>query len=345
MSNETSLTPSASRGFDRPLALFAAVLIVVALLRLLIGFLAIPLPYVTATSVVVSVIFVAAPVLGLFSAARSTWSFARAFVLFLAAGIVWIVGQWAAMRTHNPLGGGLLVTLSQSGLIAWCFSLGALLALLLKDRNVLLPIAIFLALFDMWLVFAPEGLVNKSVVIGPARRLRKMAYQVPEVKSSSAGGRAAALLYIGPADYVFLSMFFVALYRFKMRTKRTFKVMVPVLGLYLLIALFCGNVSIGPISLAALPALVPIGIVVLVVNRDLFKLNRDERLTTWVIAIGGTAFVMWRIVQPVPPPQLVPLTMPDDPSDSVPQGSTGPSAQGLVPAIYRIVPRNRPDPR
>ncbi len=187
-----------------------------------------------------------------------------------------------------------MFSLSQTGLIAWCLGLGALLACLLKDKNLLLPLAIFLALFDVWLVFVPEGPVGKIARSGQPI-LQKMAYIVPSPSAVPHGGRAAPIAYVGPADFVFLAMFFVALYRFDMNPGRTFKAVLPALILYLLAVLTLGGVHIGPISLAAMPALLPIGAVVLAMNWREFKLNQEEVLSTIMIAVLGIAIVSWRM--------------------------------------------------
>jgi hypothetical protein len=190
---------------------------------------------------------------------------------------------------------------------------GAGLACLLKDRNMLLPIAAFLALFDMWLVFAPEGVVGK-IARGNQESLAKVAYTIPRIADSQAEpgaaphGFAQAFAFVGPADLLFLAMFFVALYRFEMRTKVTLRAMIPVLIAYLAVVIFLKDAWIGPIRLAALPALLPIGLTVLWVNRREFKLLPDERNITIALLALGIPFVAWRIAvsQPEAGPEPVP---------------------------------------
>ena len=320
---------------------FFLVLLGIALLRVAVGFISIPPnhAWIVTASVVVTVIFVAAPILGLFWAAGYGWTPLKSVCLLIGGAAVWFVCLFFTHRVTSHLLGGMLVSLGQSGLICWCFAIGSLLALFLKDRNLVLPIAIFLALFDMWLVFAPEGMVQRTVVQGPMTILKQMAYQAPLVQTKSAGGKAEAMLFVGPADFVFLSMFFVALYRFKMRPIPTLFVIMPVLAVYLLVVLCFPNVHLGPISLGALPALLPIGIVVLVVNRDQFQLNRDEKMTTVVLTVVGTVVVIWRIWQPLPPSQVVTLPSLDDPTA---QGSLPSPRQGF-PGPRRLPHRNAPE--
>jgi hypothetical protein len=346
MSSEAASVPPISRRAGGTLIGFFLILLLIALLRIVIGLLALPDNHnlILWASVGVTVVFVAAPILGLFWAAGYAWTPIKAVIMLIGGGIVWAGSMVLAQRTGNPLVGGSLVAISQSGLICWCFALGSLLALLIKDKNLILPIAVFLALFDMWLVFAPEGVVQHFVVQGPMTQLKTMAYQSPSVATASAGGRAEPMLYIGPADFVFLSMFFVALYRFRMRVASTLRVIMPVLALYLIVVLCWPGVHIGPITLGALPALLPIGLVVLIVNRDQFNLNRDEKITTVVLAVLGTALVIWRIGQPPPPPRVETWRSGRGQGGSGPPRLPGQASPGQPPKAAQSVPGNTPNP-
>lgn len=288
-------------------------------LRLVIGTVSIPVSAVIPASLLVSIVFVAAPIYALFRAASTNWTWLKAVLFLLGGLLIWSTGPLLAggLKT-SPFAFGLVVGVSQQAIVAWCLAIGTMIALLLKDRNLLLPVAIFLALFDLWLVFAPEGVVNQTVVRGSGQALQAIGYQIPKPQTAATGGYAAPLAYVGPADYLFLAMFFVALFRFDMRTRRTFQVAVPVLAIYLLVVLLFGWVSLGPIRLGALPALVPIGAVVLIVNRREFQLKKDEIQATVALAILGSAFVTWRIFAPRPPEPR------SGPSQSVPaQGEPG----------------------
>lgn len=281
---------------------FLLILFGMVVLRLLIGWVSVPAALIIPSSLIISVIFVSAPIFALFRAASEVWTAKRAFT-FLALGVlVYAGGMIGAAGSTRPILIGLATALSQQGLVTWCLAIGALISLLLKDKNLLLPIAIFLALFDMWLVFAPEGVVNQTVVQGPATLLQKGGYTIPAPQTVSAGGKATPLAFVGPADYLFLAMFFVALFRFKMRTRETFLAAMPVLAGYLLVVLCFNAVQIGPIRLGALPALLPIGICVLVVNRKEFHLSKEELKSTIALAVIGTAVVTWRIMAPRPTP-------------------------------------------
>lgn len=290
---------------SRNLIPFVVVLACLAALRVLVGLVALPIASLPAASVIVSIVFVASPILALYRAADWEWTPMRSIVMIVVGVFVQAAFAFIARSMGSPLAFGIYLAISQTGLIVWCGGLGALLATILKDRNVIVPLAIFLALFDIWLVFVPEGFVHQQVVVGPARVLRDLGYQVPAPQKVSQGGHAQALAYVGPADFLFLMMFFVALFKFDMRTRQTLAAIIPTLAAYLLVVLLAGNVEIGPIRLGALPALLPIGVVVLLVNARQFKMNRDEKIATALVLILGIALVSWRMA--VQPKQTAPL--------------------------------------
>ena len=282
---------------------FGWALAVLTALRIGIGFLALPESLLATASVLATVLFMALPILALFAGAGHRWDLRQA-VAIVVLGVLVQVGCHELVRlAAAPAAKGVFDAVGQSGLVAWCMGIGAALACLLKDRNMLLPIAVFLALFDVWLVFAPEGFVGKALSGGPTPiDLKDVALKIPAIAAqgapaeSAANGLAQIQAYVGPADLLFLAMFFVALYRFEMRPKATFLAIVPVLTLYLAVVLLFPDVWIGPIRLAALPALLPIGLTVLWTNRREFRLLPEERAITWGLLLLGAPFVAWRIL-------------------------------------------------
>ena len=276
------------------LGLFALLLVLNSVLYLVIARVDVPLRLLYPADVVVSILFVSLPIFALYAGANFSWRWAHA--LGAIAGGVAIQAGLSVLAENTPSAPivNAAVSFGQAGLILWCMGLGAFIACMLKDRNLILPISVFLALFDVWLVLVPEGLVGQILREHP-EQVSKVMYHVPQVGSIAHGGRVADLAYIGPADFVFLAMFFVALYRFQMRTRATFYAIVPVLAAYMLLVLVAGNVHLGSVPLRALPALLPIGAVVLLVNWPEFKLTRDEKLSTLVIGLIAFALVSWRM--------------------------------------------------
>jgi len=276
-----------------PIRDFALWLFALCVLRLLIGLVEIPRAAIPLASLAVSVLFVAAPVIALFRGAAFPWTWKSSLVAVIVGVGIQVSAMVLVPQMRVPIVAGLLDSLGQAGLITWCLGVGGLLSAALRDRNMLVPIAVFLALFDIWLVFVPEGPVGQ-IARGSQVNLARIAYHIPAPAAQSSGGFARNLAYIGPADFLFLGMFFVALFKFKLRTRETAWAMVPALAIYLLVVLVFPTTRIGPVVLGALPALLPIGAVVLAVNWREFKMTRDEIWTTLVLVVLGTAVLIWR---------------------------------------------------
>jgi hypothetical protein len=328
---------------------FLLLLALIVVLNLAAGLAVVPLPYVPLTSLCVTILAVALPIFALFSGANARWAWTRGVAYIVIGVAIQFGGRLIGERMHQPLLAGLSLSVAQTGLVVWCLGLGGFLASILRDKNLLLPLAIFLALFDMWLVFVPEGPVGQIArSVGPQQQiLARVAYVVPRVAQVSHGGRPEAYAYIGPADFVFMAMFFVALFRFHMRPRQTFFAMVPTLVAYLLVVLFFGRVHFGPITLQAMPALLPIGAVVLAVNWREFKLTKDEMQSTIAVAVIGIAVVTWRMwlhwndsERPT-----APLPQPAAQASPGPPGLSAPAPQGLLKSPSPPAGANKPGPR
>lgn len=306
---------------------------VLALLRIGTAYLAVPAGLATFLSVLATLIFVAWPILAIFRAAGDRWDAKTGFIL-LGIGVALHLGGVLVARfgLHDQGPGAVfLIALAQSGLLLWCVALGALLSMLIRDKNLLLPVAIFLAGLDMFLVFAPVGIARQIVEKNP-ELFKSVAYTVPKVATGEPTGMIVPMAFVGPADFFFLAMFFVAICRFNMRVHETLKWIVPVLLGYLAIVMLAGGVRIGPISLGMLPALLPIGLTVLLVNRKEFKLAKDEKAATVVvglIAVALAGLAIWMSLKASKPgPQVVPSTTGDAPGASAPSDSREPLSEG-----------------
>lgn len=272
-------------------------------------------------SILITIAFVALPVVALYRAGSHSWT------PKLAAGFVVLgLAIQFLLPMASPGGKGLIPILidsvSQQGLPMWTVGLGALLALLMKDKNLLLPVSIFLALFDIFLVFTPVGFVQQLMKKAP-NLLPAMAHKIPEVatKSTETGVPVGTFAHIGPADFLFMGMFFVALYRFHMRTEETFRWMLVALAIYLPLAFVLGPV----------PLLVPIGLTVLAANLREFKMNKEEKVSTVVVAAIGIAIVAYAATRPKPemPVETSPAEGAPMPPESV--GSLEPTSLDRLP--------------
>jgi hypothetical protein len=143
---------------------------------------------------------------------------------------------------------------------------------------------------------------------------------------------------VGPADLVFLGVFFLAMFRFDMKPERTFRVMVPVLIAYMVIVLVTG---------IALPALVPMGLVVLLVNWNEFKLNKDEWAGTGVIAAIAAAILIYSATRPKPKPKppLEPSIEATAPTLPKPAMTPEPKAPNRFQSAPQNAQQNTPNPQ
>lgn len=292
----------AQEGRPNGLRAFFAVAGALLVLRVLVGEARVPDGVAPLLNLLSTVAFLAVPIVALFYASLHRWT-PRLAAGFLVGGVaVHALSILIARQAMGPgIGRAILESVGQTGLMFWCVGLGALLGTLLKDGNLLLPIALFLAGFDVFLILTPTSLPQQIMQRSP-EAFRAVAVQVP-------GVGIGPLAFVGPADFFFLAMFFVALHRFGMRTGATLKWVVPVLLAYVLVVVYLGHLSWGPIQLGALPALLPIGLTVLLVNARTFRLKADEWAATGVVAAValGLAWLGYKNAvnarrTPTPPP-------------------------------------------
>lgn len=322
--------------FNRPrgFVVFALILLTLVTLDVVLGVERFPRSWAPVLSPMVTALYVIAPIWALYEASRESWTWKSALALFLVgvaihatvvfpAHVAQDVFQYTWMRA--------LAGLQQAGLLTWCLGLGAGLALALKDRNILLPVALFLAALDIFVILTPGGPTRHLMVQHP-EFFNRIAMQIPKAafKGTDVGSGVAAR--VGPADMFLLAMFFIALNRFGMRASATFRAVAPALVCYLLLVIVFGAFRLGPIRLDALPALVPIGAVILFVNRKEFHLSRDEKLSTALIGALGIGLIVFgatrrQAAESITPP-VGPSPSSGAPGHALPGGSPGPAGPG-----------------
>jgi len=274
----------------RGIPIFFVSLTVLAIARVFLRAVDVPMWAVPIANVLMCEIFLGVPLLALCFAAQDKWT-PKTAIVFVVGGAV-LQGTCILLTKRVLLTPGTLVDVvgatGQIGLMVWCVGLGALLATLIKDQNLVVPIAIFLACLDMFLVFSPFGMT--SVVLRELPTLLpSVGAQIPSAGSNDPlTGRVSAGSFAGPADFMFLAMFMVALFRFNLRARHTVMVVIPVLLFYMLI--------VGLFHFA-LPALVPIGACILIVNWKDFNLTKDEWISTALIATLGIGLFTWGMFQ------------------------------------------------
>ncbi len=244
-------------------------------------------------TLLVTMVYVGAPIWALYKASSENWTWKQALVLIVAGlavhiGTLFLIHPATSASQEIQMRG--LAGVVSAGLLTWCLGLGALLACLIREKHLILPIAIVLAAMDIFVILTPGGPTRHIMEANP-RMFINMAYSIPVAGQTHIGSGISAR--IGPADIFLVGMFFIALQRFGMRTEATLRALVPTLVGYMLAVMIFGDYRIGPIQLGALPALVPIGAVILFVNRKEFTMSKEERGSTAFVAILGLCLIVY----------------------------------------------------
>ncbi|MCG9894080.1 MAG: hypothetical protein MH204_01220, partial [Fimbriimonadaceae bacterium] len=177
---------------------------------------------------------------------------------------------------------------------------------------------------------------TSQMVQGNSQIFQSVAAQVPtareaprpEAPPEERAPRVVPAAYIGPADFIFSMAFFACLFRLRMKVRETVRWLIPVLVFYL------GLVFFTPFGM--LPALVPIGLTVLIVNAREFTMTRDEKLGVWIVSVVSVALAVlgvWQRVNYVPPkPPAEPSIQAPGPEGPAPEASPEPAAPGPLPS-------------
>lgn len=303
---------SVSLATHRGVQAFVGIFLGMFLVRLALGYVPFPIAILPFLNVALAAAFLALPVYAVFRVAEYPWKFVHGFIL-IAVGVLLQFGLLALDERLKLQGAmkGVVIGISQLGLPLWCTGLGVLLGAGVKDKNILIPVSIFLAVYDMFLVLTPVG--PTSQLLKNTKILQNVGMSVPKAEAAPTVGTAAIQAYIGMADIVFLAAFFVAIFRFQMRAKETMKALIWALSAYLIFVLGTG---------ISMPALVPIGLVVLLVNRKEFRLSKDEWASTAVVGALGVALLIWGATRPKPV---------DKKSSATEQTQPGPASQQETP--------------
>lgn len=258
------------------LSQFFILLGLMAAINVALSFIAVPREATLAIGIAIGVLFLVAPIVAIYRGSDHPWTPTLALGFVGAGAVIQIVaGVVVANGWASGAPAAAISAIGQMGLMIWCIGLGALLATkAIREPNLLIPVSVFLIAFDILLVLTPVGTVQHVLKAAP-KVFTSMAYKVPAVSDRVTLGPVGAAAHIGPADFLFLAMFFVAMFRFGMNAKATVFALVPTLLLYM------GAVFMfGP-----LPALPPIALCFLIANAPHFKLKRDEWIATGVLTL------------------------------------------------------------
>ena len=193
----------------------------------------------------------------------------NAFLLALVSALVFVGMLMILNSPHLSASKHVLrglVGFQQLALMLFAAFLGCGFSYIVREPNILLPVAMFAAVVDLWNVsIGPLGQVIKTKPDMVAAVAVQMPTPVPGIPGTM----------IGMGDFVFLALYFSVLYRFAMNVRGTFW-----LGYALLTASMLFVLSSG-----VLPALIPVALAVIIANRRLFKLSRDEKLAIVYVGI------------------------------------------------------------
>lgn len=193
---------------------------------------------------------------------------------------VGIAGLILLRHVSSPVGRGagplllLLYAVRELCVVIGSVGFGILLASAVRDRNILLPAAVFAAFADFLVVHFAPSTVHWALTNGARgqQAINAMSAHVPALHPG------LPVLTVGFDDFLFLSIFFACVHRFHLRLRATF------VALLVLVTL---SLWFVPLTGAAIPGLVPMSLAFVLANFRCFKLSREE-----LHAMGAAAAIV-----------------------------------------------------
>ena len=183
--------------------------------------------------------------------------------------------------------GPLRIPLTLS-LIFAAASIGYLVSLRIRDKNLLLPVVLVAACVDFW-----------TVTRGPVSVVLKHAPKVVEAVSApiplAGAGAFVPVSTVGPGDFLFMTLVFAVVHKLGMNGPRNYWFVYAAMTLGMLavmMGLVPGNVG--------LPALVVLAVAVIAANWKQFKLSREEKISVAVVAaiLLISIPIVWSVLGP-----------------------------------------------
>lgn len=189
-------------------------------------------------------------------------------------------GSFGAERYAGQLAGIRLAGAHTAMILAAAF-VGMLVSRIIRDRNMVLPVAIVAAIVDVLTVF--RGPVGR-ILEGAPDLVAKVSVGIPQlgVATAPAGSPQAGFIsFMGPGDFVFLGIFMAGIWRFRMNAPTTFW------AIYAFSLI--GMLVISSPSAPYVPGLPFIAGALLLANFHEFRLTRAERFALLYAAIAAAA--------------------------------------------------------
>lgn len=193
--------------------------------------------------------------------------------------LMWLILPYQILRHYAPWAAILL--------FIWCACcMGHWLSRLVKERKLLLPISVVLALVDLFTVFG-GGVVTQAVHAPKGHAtLARAAMQTLTANLPAVGvqrGATPMQLAIGFADFLFVAFFFACFQRLGM-SPQAYKI--TIVALLTVLTVYLSAVFLFAVDL---PALVPIAVVVIGVNWRAFRYSRSE---LFALLYAGVAILL-----------------------------------------------------
>lgn len=273
--------PVMERVFGSRVRIFIVLSLLLVVSGILVPFVKVPVEYLNYGRLFTSILFLGLPIMLLFYGSGFRWTPKAVFLVFILCVVVtmlFILISRLSMDTSL-----LVIIFALLGLLTvyWTGALGVFVSFLFQERNIIVPAVIVLMAVDFLVVMTPRGTVQVAMESEVGREIfQSVAYKIPEF------GMASPMIFIGPADFLFLAMFFSVMHRFGLRVFWTMVAVVIALLFYLVLAGYLVGREFLGVKIYGLPALVPIGMAVLLVNSGEFRMSKQEKQMT-----GGVIFV------------------------------------------------------
>lgn len=208
-----------------------------------------------------------------------------AYVVCVRLGIIQMLGRYPKPQELLMLVSSGMPRMIFSFLIILLFtSIGGLVSVRVKDKNLLLPIVMFAAYIDLWTVTkGPVAAVLQKApglveaVSAPIPHLGKIGFQ--------------PLSVVGPGDFLFLGLVFAAVHRLNMNGKKNYWFIFLAMALGMLLVVF----GVFPY----IPALIVLSAAVVAANYKEFKLSKEEKISTAIVGIvlAASLPLVWYLIR------------------------------------------------
>ncbi len=209
--------------------------------------------------------------------------FSRAVALWLSSiALLAAVASWLLLQRF-PVGSVadyLASFLLAAALICIVAGLGVALSTIIRQANLLLPIAVVVTIMDFWTVLGGGFIARVQEQAEKGQQVAQRLMEVGTIKMPVAKGATAAVATpaVGIGDLFFAAFFFALLWRFGLRAQLSYWLAVPLVTAALLL------IAIAPVPLA-LPGLPFLALAVLVPNWQAFRYTSEEKRALFVGAL------------------------------------------------------------